>query len=333
MEILKNYEELLEQMIVPIIFIGSLSFVIILNVIKKMIFKEKSYNLKSSRRKGQLSDFTTSRFKEDLNEYISRNVRYEKRYKYNDLLMQSGTGLTMADLLILSVMSSLGTGIILAVPFKNSMLFLVGLILGVMAPKQIITVIRNRRITKFNTQVTSFIRMTVKRYYVTGQLSTSIELSAEDFEGKEPMISEINKAISEMEVGGSAIEALENMERRTQNQYLKIFTSNLRAATNIGTESMKQKLLDAVIDKFDEDVKINSELKRELNEPVFQGLLMMLIVPATFVINAMSNEEYLSFMINKTIGKMAIAASAALLGVSAWVIINKIGAPLEKDED
>lgn len=316
-----------------VILVAAISLVVSINIIGKLIIKEKEVIKEESRRLSQLNSFAKSGLKDSLNEYVYRNIRYEKRNKLQRILMQSGLSLTVADIIILSIISSITLGIILTLAMQNEVLLWVGILCGGMIPWQVVNFIRNRRIIKLDSQVASFIRMTVKRYYVTGQLSASIEMTLDDFKGQEPITSEIKKTISDLEVGTSAIDALDAMEKRTQNQYLKIFVSNLRASTDIGTETMKQRLLDAVIEKFDEDIKLKSELKREISAPVMEGFMLMLIVPATFIMQAVSNEDYLPFMKNEPIGKFAIALAVGLMFTSAWIIINRVGAPLEKEDE
>lgn len=325
--------EINNAILIAVEIVLAISVVFSMNIIKRLVFKEKEQEVKGSRRMMQLNDFTHRAMVDNLNSYINQNIEYKKRNKIQKMLLQSGLNMTIADLVIISIASSISLALIMSIPLQNNMLFWVGLICGGMIPGQVIKFIRNRRVMKLDTQIASFIRMTVKRYYVTGQLPGAIEMTLDDFGGQEPITSEIKKTISDLEVGTSAIDALEAMEKRTHNEYLKIFVCNLKASNDIGTESMKQKLLDAVIKKFDKDVKMKSELKRETSSPVMQGFLLMLIVPATFIMQAVSNEEYLPFMINDPMGKLAIAITVALMFTTAWIIINKVGAPLEKEEE
>lgn len=325
--------EIITANIKLIVVIMAISLTISVNVIKKLIVKSQERPIYGSRRMMQLNEFTHSNaVKERMNEYIGKNIKYEKRTKLQKLLIQSGLGITVVDFVLISIFTGICLAISLGALLNNMLVFIVGLLIGFYLPTQIIQFIRNRRVMKLDTQIASFIRMTVKRYYITGQLSTSIEMTLSDFGGQEPISTEIKKTILDIEVGSSAIEALEGMEKRTQNEYLKLFTSNLRASADIGTEKMKQRLLDSVIDKFDEDIKLSSKLKKEISSPVMEGFLMMLIVPATFIMQASSDDTYVPFMRNDPMGKMAMAFAVALMFCSAWLLINKVGAPLDKEE-
>ena len=308
--------------------------VIIFNVISKLIVKQKESGYSVTRRMAQLKDFSQEKvIKNRLESYIAGNMKYEKKKKLNNLLVQSGLKLSTADLYLMSFFTAFGSAIVVGVLLNNHIVALAMLLVGGMLPTQVVRFIRNKRVIKLDSQIASFIRMTVKRYYVTGKLANSIQMTLSDFNGQEPITSEIKKTLSDIEVGASPIEALEEMEKRTQNEYLGLFVSNLQASANIGTEEMKQKLLDGVVAKFDEDIKLASKLKKEISQPVMEGFLMMLIVPATFIMQASSDETFIPFMRDDPMGRVAMAIAVLLMAASAWVIINKVGAPLEKDDE
>lgn len=311
----------------------AISIVLSLNIISKLIVKPREEYVVKSRRGEQLRKFSHEDIvKQRLNEYISKNVKYEKRNAMNLLLLQSGLNLGMADYYLISAATAIGSAVVFGPITNNAFAGLVMFIVGLFLPSQVIRFIANRRMMKLDGQMASFIRMTVKRYYVTTNLAASIEMTVDDFNGQEPITSEIKKTIADLEVGTPGIEALEGMYERTRNNYLKLFVANLKVASNIGTEEMKQKLLDGVVEKFDDDIKRRSKLKKEINSPVMEGFLMMSIVPATFIMQSNFDETYLPFMREHILGKIALAVAISLVSVSAWLLINKVGAPLDKEE-
>lgn len=316
-----------------LILIMAIAIVISINIISKLIVKPKEEYVAQSRRGEQLMKFNQEGIvKQRLDDYVMRSMKYEKRNALKLLLLQSGLNLTIVDFYLISAATAVGGAIIVGPLTNNPIAAIVMFVLGMFLPSQIITFIANRRMMKLDSQVASFIRMTVKRYYVTTNLASSIEMTLDDFQGQEPITSEIKKTIADLEVGTTGVDALEAMYERTQNKYLKLFVANLKVASNIGTEEMKQTLLDGVVEKFDDDIKRKSKLKKEINSPVMEGFLMMTIVPVTFLMQANFDETYIPFMREHIMGQMAFAAAIVLVAVSGWLLINKVGAPLDKEE-
>lgn len=316
-----------------LIVIVAIIITISINIISKLIVKPRENDAPISRRGEQLRKFNhESIVKQRLDDYIVGNMKYEKRNKLKLLLLQSGFNLTIVDLYIISAVVAVGGFISVGMLTNNIIAGIVMFGLGLMLPSQVITFVANRRMMKLDSQVAAFIRMTVKRYYVTTNLASSIEMTLDDFQGQEPITTEIKKTIADLKVGTTAIDALEQMYERSKNKYLKLFVANLKVASNIGTEEMKQTLLDSVVEKFDGDIKMKSKLKKEINSPVIEGFLMMTIVPATYIMQASFDETYVPFMREHSLGKMAFAAAILLVALSGWLLINKVGAPLDKEE-
>lgn len=308
------------------------------HIISKLIVKDSDNEVKIRKKKGrrfsQLKDFSEANvIKNRLDEYISDKMEYEKRKKAETLLKQSGLSITMIDIYLMGIICGTVLAIMAMLALNNWMAAIALFGVGCIIPKNIVVLIRNKRVAKLDNQVCMFIRMTVKRYYVTNNFIQSMEDSLKDFDGQQPITSELKATLAEIELGTSAVDALESMARRTSNSYMKLFANNYRAAMSIGTYEMNEKLLDSVVDKFDKDIKLRSKMKREISQPVLEGLLMMTIVPATFIMQTYNDPGYFKFMKNEPLGQMAMAGAIVLLGASIWLLVNKVAAPIISDED
>lgn len=314
-----------------------LTGVLLVSILIKILFKkdenEDVPNLKVNR-KSQFKNFNQgSAIRSRLDLYVEKEMKYETKKKTELLLKQAGSKKTISDLYIESVLTAVVGATVIGVALKNPMAAIAFFIIGISLPKNIILLKRNKRVGVLDNQIGSFIRMTVKRYYVTNRFVEAMEAAMLDFGGQEPITSEIKQTLSEVELGTPVAEALENMSSRTQNSYMKLFANNYRVANNIGTQEMKERLLDGVINKFEKDIKLKSRLKRELSQPVLEGFLMLLIIPITFVMQSIYDREYIDFMINNPLGKIALAGVILLLGASIWLLVYKVGAPLVKEEE
>lgn len=308
------------------------------HIISKLIVKDSDTEVKIRKKKGrrfsQLRDFSEANvIKNRLDEYLSDKMEYEKRKKNETLLKQSGLSITMVDIHLMGVILGIVLAIIAMLSLNNKLAAVALFGVGFIIPKNIVVLIRNKRVAKLDNQVCMFIRMTVKRYYVTNNFIQSMEDSLKDFDGQQPITGELKAALAEIELGTPAVDALESMAQRTSNVYMKLFANNYRAAVSIGTYEMNEKLLDSVVEKFDKDIKLRSKMKREISQPVLEGLLMMTIVPATFIMQTYNDPEYFKFMKNEPLGQMAMAGAIVLIGASIWLLVNKVAAPIIEEED
>lgn len=313
----------------------AITSVLLINIMIKMSFKiSEQEKFNKFDRKKQFKNFSQSSvIKNRIDKYVALEMKYEDRRKKEILLRQAGSNMSISDLYVRSIMTGIVCSVLLGALLKNIVAGIVFFLIGLMLPKNIITLKRNARVNKLDAQIGVFIRTTVKRYYVTNRFVESMEASMQDFDGLEPITSELKQTLSEIELGTSVAEALDNMAVRIQNPYMKLFANNYRVATNIGTQEMKERLLDGVIQKHEKDIKLKSKLKREIKQPMMEGFLMMTVVPITFISQVMSNKDYLEFMIDKWIGKITLAAVILLMSLSVWLLLSRVGAPLVKEDE
>lgn len=313
----------------------SIASALLINTIIKLSFKTpKDDRVNKFDRKSQLKNFTQSNaVKKKIDNYVISDMKYEKRRKKENLLRQSASKMSISDLYVVSILSAIVGGVVVGVALKNIVAAIAFFVIGFLLPTNILTLKKNARMSKLDTQIGVFIRTTVKRYYVTNRFVEAMEASMLDFDGLEPITTELKQTLSEVELGVPVAEALDNMAIRIQNPYMRLFANNFRVATNIGTQEMKERLLDGVLVKYERDTKLKSRLKREIKQPVLEGFLMMSIVPVTFIMQCVNDREYLPFMINEWPGKISVGAVIVLLSLSFWILLGKVGAPLIEEEE
>lgn len=312
----------------------AIASVLLINVMIKMSFKAPDERVNKFDRKAQFKNFNQGNvIKSRIDEYVNTGMKYEDRRKKEILLRQAGSKMSISDLYIISMLSAAIGSVAVGVLLKNIVAAIVFVIIGYLLPTNIITLKKNARVNKLDAQIGVFMRTTVKRYYVTNRFVESMEASMLDFDGLEPITSELKQTLSEIELGTPVAEALDNMAVRIHSPYMKLFANNYRVATNIGTQEMKERLLDGVLLKYEKDTKLKSKLKREIKQPVLEGFLMMVVVPITFIMQCVYDREYLPFMINKWPGKIALAGVILLMSLTTWLLLSKVGAPLVKEEE
>jgi tight adherence protein B len=267
--------------------------------------------------------------KKRLEKYNEEKVKFSKRYAIETLCLQAGFNLSYTEYRMMTIASAIVSAVLVGILMNNPILAIIFAFIGFILPKEVITFLKNRRITIMDKQIGPFMQMVIKRYETTKDFGKSLELTLVEFKGEEPMYSEIKQTVLEINVGVPVGEAMDNMGRRTGNKYMTRLADYYKIASSLGTEEIRKKLLNQAYQQYEENRKTKATMKKELAGPKNEAYIMLACIPAFAVYSALTNDTYIDFMVNTTIGKYGTAGIVAVFMGSLWFINSKIGAPLE----
>lgn len=284
-------------------------------------------------RKNQAKKSSMNSFRVKFKEDVDKRVAFSKREKIEILCLNAGFDLSYSDyLLVCGGIAFLF--FFLCVTLMNN--FFMGIVLGAFGynlPKQVLGIIRTKRIQKLENQIGPFMNMVVKRYEYTGDFEKAMINTAKDFYGTEPLFTELSKTVSEMSVGIPIPNALDNLARRTSNKYLGLLADYYKIAYSLGTDEVRKKLLNQAYIQFEENRKMKAFLKEQISEPIRDSYLMVMTVPVFFLFGCFAINGYTEFMFNETLGQVTLAIIAVFLLGIIWFINKVVGAPLDKRKE
>jgi tight adherence protein B len=305
-------------------------FVLLSMLVTIIYFMTAKTNNKLEKRKQQSSNmFRENVLKKRLEAIAEERVKYSKRYAIETLCLQAGFRFSFAEYLMISMGSALLLAILMMMVMNNPLFGLLFLVIGYMIPKQVITFLKNRRVALMEKQIGSFMLMILKRYENTRDFKASLELTMREFKGEEPLYSEIRTTVMDTNLGKPVNEALEQMARRTGNKYMMRLADYYTISSDIGTDDARKKMLNQAYMQYDENRKAKSMMKRELSAVKREAYIMVFSVPGFAVFQATSNDNYIHFMTQETMGQIGTFTILAVLAGVSWFINNKISAPLE----
>lgn len=277
---------------------------------------------------------SNSRFRENvlrkrLEKITEERVKYSKRYEIETLCLQAGFKLQYIEYLMLSITTAIGMGILMMTAMNNFLLGLVFIVIGYMMPKQAITFIKNRRVGLMDKQIGSFMLMILKRYENTKDFKMSMELTMKEFRGEEPLYSEIRQTVMDANLGKPLSEALEQMARRTGNKYMMRLSDYYKISSEIGTDDARKKLLNQAFLQYEENRRGKSLMQKELSSVKREAYIMVGAVPMFALFQMNTNDDYIRFMTEETMGQIGTLVIFAVLAGAIWFINNKISAPLD----
>ena len=269
--------------------------------------------------------------RDKIDQYTRKKVKFNKRYEIETLCMNAGyRDMKYGDLMIINAIAAFAMFFVFGVILQNIFLGGVMALVAIKVPVQVLTMIKNKRLTKIEDQIGVFMNMTTKRYINTSNFEKALILTTEEFRGIEPMYSELKYTVAEIQVGVNVGEALDNLARRTSNQYLKRFSDFYKIAYKLGTQEVREKLLTQAYTQYEENRQIKAFMKKEIAEPVRDSYIMVVTVPVFFMFGVAAMPGYSEFMFDTTPGKIVLGVVVAILIGVIWFINKKVGAPLDE---
>jgi len=319
------------------IWITIIAFVIINSILiilrmKEPVDQEEKAKQKNIRklRAMQALNLRENALIQKYNDRLDEKTKYDKKYKVESLLMQAGLPkVSFGEIKItqmgFSVLSFLAGFFLLG----NILIAVVLAGVGYFSPTIIVSIIANKRMGQMEKQVGSFIQLITERYRSHGDLAKAIEQTAPDFKGMEPMNSELQRTILEMQVGTPTETAIKNLGRRTGNKFLIMFSNYYSISATLGTEDARDRIVSQAWLQFNEDYKMKQTLREQIAGPRNEAYFMLAFIPAVIAFQIFTNDDYLPFMLHSLMGQMGTAGIILVIVGSVWFINKKIGGPLD----
>lgn len=268
----------------------------------------------------------SQKFQQTVNERTNSSKRMETELT----LKRAGLDkMTYAELLI----TKFGVA---ALGIFTTWLFLDSIIVSIAAgisfyilPSSLVTLIANRRTAIMEKDIGTFLQLTTERYKVHSDFQKGVKQSAPDFEGHEPMYSEIRKTILDFNVGIPTSEAIENMGARTGNKFISQLASYYEIASTIGTESSRDKIIGQAWVNFNDDYKMKKQHEQEIDGPKKDAYIILAALPLFMVYMALTTEDYISFWLDTGLGQIGLGVILITVVLSLLFINKKIGGPLD----
>lgn len=261
---------------------------------------------------------------------IDSRASESKRSKIEDRYTKAGFKINYAASVLICFIIAMACALATGIGLKNPFMAIVFFGIGWNIPGVIMTIISNKRLDKINRQVGMFMRMITKRYEVVGDFYSALTTTLEDFAGEEPIYSELQDMVNNINRGMSTDEALHELARRTDNIFLDRFADYYTAAAEIGTDEARKEVLGQAVQQYEEHMELTRELRKQLSELTMEAYVMIAFVPIIVVYQANQDPSYIPFMTETLLGKFGSAIISAVWLICIWVVNVKLGAPVDK---
>lgn len=275
------------------------------------------------------TNFRENQLKQKLEELLESRVKKTKKNEIETLCMQAGFEITYGEYRMIGLFIAAVVFLAILTAFHNPIMAFIFAITFFFAPGQVIEFIRNRRIAKLDHQVGSFMRLVTERYSSTKDFAQAIRACVDDFEGLEPMYSELRKTTIDLDLGLPVTEAMRRLSKRVGNSYLKRLTEYYEISADLGTVETRTNLLKQALIQYEENRSMKSKLRNELNGPVREAYLIVGVVPFIGAYMYISDPNYGPFMFGSMFGQLVLSAVFVVMMLIILFINKQIGKPLE----
>ena len=319
-----NYTSSLVVMIFAVVLLGIMCL-----VLSNIINNKNKFKVKKSKKRVTSTQVSRQMIGGGLSKKLNESAKQEKKYKMETTIMNAGFNFTYGEYKLVSILLALTVPVIVSLLTSNIYIALVLGVVSFFAPAEVIKYLANKRITKMEDQIGSFMRLVLERYKTSKDMASAIVNTLPDFRDREPLYSEIKLTIVDINLGIPCADAIDNFARRTGNKFMARFGNYYRITDNLSTFSAKVELLNQAYEQYTEDIELKRMLKKEISGPVGESYLMVGMTPVFMVWQSFQDPNYLDFMLNDTYGQIGIAAIFVIL-LGCVIFINiKIGGPLE----
>jgi tight adherence protein B len=311
-----------------VIIIGGIVMIILL-IIGMIVTTSREQTLVEERLSQYIGEKETSVEREAqrsaITDWVSRRV---ERTTFGDRVAQS---LARADLklkvgeyfaLIFIAVCVLG-GITWLIGGRNIISFLIGAVVGLIAPGMYVNQQQSKRLTKFNEQLSDMLNLMVNG--LRAGYSTLQAMEAISKELPAPISEEFRRVVQEMQIGISMETALANLLRRIPSDDLDFVITAINVQREVGGNLSE--ILETISFTIRERVKIKGEIRVVTSQVRASGTILALIPIFLTLILWFLNPKYLmSFMDAGPLCAIIAASVVVILIGLGYFIMMRIAA-------
>lgn len=318
--------------LIPVLFLSSVFlFTVALIEMLYLVWESGQYAEKRELKKRLLAVSAAGRFRDERLSLYKKQVldkagplqkllfRLPRLQTLDRMLLKSGTPLNASSFILLSVALA-AAGLVVGLRFSPGALspYILGLIFAAV-PYLWLVVAEKRALAKFEEQLPETLDLLARSMRSGHALMVGFEIVVEEL--LDPIRTEFSAAVTEINLGLSMKEALENMCARVPSSDLRFFVIAVTIQRETGGN------LAEILDNISRLIRERMSFRRQVQALTAEGRLsakILLALPVLmFVYLYMVNYDYISLLWTEKLGRMMLAGAIGF-GILGTLVINKI---------
>jgi tight adherence protein B len=227
---------------------------------------------------------------------------------FDQLIQESGTGMSSYAGLLLMVMSGSLIGGGLFVFENNPVPALLAALVGMLVPLVIIAFVRRRRLTQIEEQIPEALSLMARAVHAGETLEQAVSLAGEDT--PEPLGPELRVCANQISLGVSVSRAMESLGRRVRTSDARTLATTLAVHRHSGGN------LASTLEHLAGVVRDRSSHRRQLRSATSAGRLSAQFIgaagPLLFIFLYVFNRAHLTPLLELPLGNVLLLAAAVL---------------------
>jgi tight adherence protein B len=224
------------------------------------------------------------------------------------ILQQAGITWTLQTLLLLSLGTAIGLGLMVLILSRSVPVGLVATVIGAILPNMYVRHRRTKRLNAFEELLPEAIDLVGRALRAGHPLSAGFKMAADD--GPEPVATEFRRVFEEQRFGLPVQDSLLSMADRVNLVDVRILVTAILIQRAVGGN------LAEILDNLAAVVRARFTIRRQIRVYTAQGRMTGYLLSALplilFVILYSINGEYMSILFTDPVGKILVAVALAM---------------------
>lgn len=260
-----------------------------------------------------------TRFREIVHQLAVKLQKVQKNNPMDAKMQQADWPLMGTEFEIMLLIFGLLLGLVVFLTTFDIMLTILALVVGIVLGLLFLNIYISRRQQAFTNQLGDMLQMVSNAMRAGFSFLQAFELIAREMDA--PIGREVQKVVSEINVGATVDTALENMQKRVQSADFELVVTAVLIQRQVGGNLAQ--ILDTIGATIEERVKVKREVKALTAQGRASGYLLSGLPFALGLILYTMNPDYLKPLWTETYGRMAIML-ALVFQVIGFMVIRKI---------
>lgn len=228
-------------------------------------------------------------------------------------LIRADLPLKGEEYILLNILTAVVPALLSLLLLANAGLALVLCVLGAVAPRLVLGMAQQRRLSQFNSQIGDSLVIMANALRAGFSFFQAIEIVGREMPA--PIATEFNRTLREMNLGTPLDEALLNLTRRVPSEDLDLVVTAVLIQRHVGGNLAE--VLDSISRTIRERVRIQGEIKTLTAQGRVSGMIIGLLPVVVAAFMMVVNPTYIGVLFHTTIGWIMIgmAVVSEVLGL------------------
>jgi tight adherence protein B len=253
----------------------------------------------------------------NLSRFIPKTAYLEKiRVK----LLQSYIKMKPEEFISMSFLSAFLVGLLLYLTFSNIIGFALGALIGYKIPDLFINSIKKKRGKLLNSQLPQALSVISNGLRAGFSFPQAMGVASKELES--PIADEFAKVLRDNSLGKPMEEALDNLNKRNDDEDLDMFITALLIQRQVGGNLSE--VLDTISETIRERVKLRGEVSTLTAQGKFSALVISLLPVGIALALSMINPGYINLLFTNILGVILVVMAVVMQIIGIYIMSKMV---------